>query len=269
MNRLQELLDQLRSGFDGEALPPPAALVQAMDPVAWTMLGFAVGALLLAVWMRLRIANAEGARHEAEAQPASLLARLKRRPASIPPAAILQRLGSERVEELLEYGDQVEDAFWLGQWTPVREELLRLMSAQHAFAPVQALVNYYRCADRSEAASLRIRRTALIHKLGQRRWLPPGDNQAPAQLLVFTDGDEQPGELGFAGRIHWLRPEHRPRLADGPMVELDPISFTSLSQATLKIRIYRSLLTGAGFRLHFTRVGDDWIVAREEREWAR
>lgn len=138
-----------------------------------------------------------------------------------------------------------------------------------SFAPVQALVNYYRCADRSEAASLRIRRTALIHKLGQRRWLPPGDNQAPAQLLVFTDGDEQPGELGFAGRIHWLRPEHRPRLADGPMVELDPISFTSLNQATLKIRIYRSLLTGAGFRLHFTRVGDDWIISREEREWAR
>lgn len=269
MERIRQVLEQLRSGFDSESLPPLTALTGAMDPVAWTMLGFAAGALLLAIWMRLRIAGVAGPRPEAEAQPASLLARLKRRPTSMPAAAILQRLGSELVEDLLEYGDQVEDAYWLGQWTPVREELLRLMSNQHAYAPVQALVNYYRCADRAEAASLRIRRTALIHKLGQRRWLPPGDDRTPAQLLVFTDGDEQPGELGFAGRIHWLRPEHRPRMADGPMVELDPISFTSLNQATLKIRIYRSLLTGAGFRLHFTRVGDDWIISREEREWAR
>ena len=269
MERIQEVLTQIREALEGEEFPTLAVLMQAMDPVAWTMLGFAIGALLLAIWMRLRIARVPGFLSEAEAQPLSLLERLKRRPSYLPPAAILQRLGSELVEDLLEYGDQVEDSFWLGQWTPVREELLRLMSSQHAFAPVRALVNYYLCSDRSEAASLRIRRTALIHKLGQRRWLPPGENQVPAQLLVFTDGDEQPGELGFAGRIHWLRPEHRPRVTDGPMVELDPISFTSLSQASLKIRIYRSLLTGAGFRLHFTRVGDDWIVSREDREWVR
>lgn len=269
MDAVLEILEQLRNLGEEGALPSMASLLEAMDPVAWIMLAAGLAAALLGLGLNWHMRRTPGPAGDTESMPSSLLERLKANPAYLSPTAMLQRMGADRVLALLEYGDQVEDPRWSSQWTPIREELLRLMSAQHAFAPVQAMVAYYRCSDRSEPASLRIRRTALIYKLGQRCFLAPGPDQAPAQLLVFTDGDEPSGELGFQGRIHWLKPEHRPQVTDGPMVELDPISFYSLEKATLKIRIYRSLLVGAGFRLFFTRIGDDWIVTREELEWAR
>lgn len=269
MDALQELFDRLLSSEAWEDLPSLPAWREAMDPVAWIMVGAAWLAALAGLFLHLRTRRAASYQADLETMPASLLERLKANPAYLAPAAILQRIGADKALELLEYGDSVEASAWVSQWTPVREELLRLLSAQHAFAPVNAMIAYYRCADRSEPASLRIRRAALIHKLGQRRYVAPGPDNAPAQLLVFTDGDEPAGELGFPGRIHWLKPEHRPQTTDGPMVELDPINFYSLEKASLQVRIYRSLLVGAGFRLFFTRIGDDWIVTREELEWAR
>ena len=269
---MEELQQQLEQLLDWEAWSDPpswAAWTTAMDPVAWIMLAVAAMVLILGVFMQiLRHRGGSYARGE-ESMPNTLLERLQQNPAYLPPTSILQQIGAERVLELLTYGDSMPDLVWVNKWTPVREELLRQMSVQHAFAPVKALVSYFHCTDASEPASIRIRRTALIYKLGQRRFLPPGEDQIPAQLLIFTDGEEPAGELGFPGRIHWLRPEHRPQLQDGPMVELDPINFYGLDKASLQIRIYRSLLTGAGFRLFFTRVGQDWIVTKEDLEWAR
>ena len=269
---MEELRDQLEQLRDWEAWSDPpswAVWVTAMDPIAWTML--AVTAMILVLGVFTQILRRSGGEYggDAESMPDTLLERLQQNPTYLAPTSILQQIGAERVLELLTYGDSIVDLAWVNKWTPVREELLRQMSAQHAFAPIKALVSYFHCTDTSEPASIRIRRTALIYKLGQRRFLSPGEDQTPAQLLVFTDGAEPAGELGFPGRIHWLRPEHRPRLQDGPMVELEPINFYGLHKASLQIRIYRSLLTGAGFRLSFTRVGQDWIVTREDLEWAR
>ncbi len=269
MEALRQFLDQLRDASTWSDWPSMATLQAAMDPVAWILVLIALGSVLLGSVFSLRWRRTGGVSADAESHPTTLLERAKQNPACLTPVAMLQRMGAERTRELLEYGDAVEDAHWRSQWMPVREELLRLMSAQHAFASLHALTTYYCCTDRDEPTSVRIRRTALIHKLGQRRTLPRGPDQALAQLLVFTDGQEPIGELGFAGRIHWLKPEHKPQIGDGPMVELDPISFHSLQKATMKMRIYRSLLTGAGFRLHFSRFGEDWIVTREELEWAR
>ena len=269
MDALRDFLARLLDREEWDSSLSLEALEAAMDPLAWLMVGFVMGTIGLALLFRLRPPAASREAMGAEAMPGSLLERLRQNPAYLTPAAILQRLGSELVLELLEHWDQVEDDQMSSRWPPVREELLRLLSAQHAFGPIRALMAYYRCTDQSEPASLRIRRTALIHKLGQRRTLPSLENQPPAQLMVFTDGQEPVGELGFQGRIHWLRPEHRPQMSDGPMVELDPISFHSLEAATIKVRIYRSLLVGSGFRLHFTRIGQDWIITKEELEWAR
>lgn len=270
---MDELLDQLERLVGPEAWadsPSGEAWLSAMDPLAWIMLAVTLAALVLGAGLQvMRIRSAAGADPSEEAMPGTLLDRLKRNPTYMAPATVLQQLGAELTLELLVFGDGVPDMAWVQRWTPVREELLRQMSMQQAFAPLRALVSYYQCQDVSEPASIRIRRTALIHKLGRRRYVPPGPDGSSARLLVFTDGVEPVGELGFLGRIHWLRPEHRPRLEDGPMVELDPISFHGLDRASLQIRIYRSLLTGAGFRLHFSRVGEDWIVDREELDWAR
>ncbi len=274
-DQLQQLLDReawLQQLLDRETwadLPSGTAWVTAMDPVAWIMLSVTAMVLLLGIFMQIVRRSGGGYGGDAESMPATLLERLQQNPTYLPPTAILPQIGAERVLELLTYGDSIADWTWVHRWTPVREELLRQMSAQQAFAPVKALVSYFHCTDTSEPASIRIRRTALIYKLGRRRFLPPGEDQTPAQLLVFTDGEEPAGELGFPGRIHWLRPEHRPQLQDGPMVELDPINFYGLDKASIQIRIYRSLLTGAGFRLSFTRVGPDWIVTQENLEWAR
>lgn len=269
---METLRDQLEQLLDWEAwdeLPSWTAWVTAMDSTAWIMLGVAATVLMLGVFTQILRHGSGGYGGDAESMPDTLLERLRQNPAYLAPTSVLPQIGAERALELLTYGDSITDLAWVQRWTPVREELLRQMSAQHAFAPVKALVAYFHCTDASEPASIRIRRTALIYKLGQRRFLPPGEDQTPAQLLVFTDGEEPTGELGFAGRIHWLRPQYRPRLQDGPMVELDPINFYGLDRASLQIRIYRSLLTGAGFRLSFTRVGQDWIVTKEDLEWAR
>ncbi len=269
MEVLQEFLDQLQDREGWGDFPSVATLQEAMDPLAWTMVLLVLGSVLLGGLFSLLLRRTGGVVTDADNRPEALLERVKQNPAYLAPTAMLQRIGAEGIRELLEYGDAVDDEGWSQQWLPVREELLRLMSAQHAFAAFHALTTYYRCTDRSEPASVRMRRTALIYKLGQRRSLPGGPDQTPAQLLVFTDGQEPVGELGFAGRIHWLKPEHRPQVTDGPMVELDPISFHSLQHATMKMRIYRSLLIGAGFRLHFSRFGEDWIITKEELEWAR
>ncbi len=269
MDALQDFLDQLLDPSGWDNIPSWHTLQAAMDPVAWAMVLIVLISVVLGSFFSLRSQRRGGTAADLDRRPEALLESAKQDPACLAPAAMLQRMGAERTRELLEYGDTVEDPGWNSQWAPVREELLRLLSAQHAFASFHALTTYYHCTDRSEPASIRIRRTALIYKLGQRRSLPRGPDQAMAQLLVFTDGQEPVGELGFAGRIHWLKPEHRPQVSDGPMVELDPISFHSLQKASMKIRIYRSLLIGAGFRLHFSRFGEDWIVTKEEMEWAR
>lgn len=269
---MEELQLQIKQFLDWEEWGGPPSLnawTTAMDPVAWTMLFVAISVLILGVGMQILRYRSRGHVASAENMPTAMLERLKRNPAGLAPNSILQQIGAERTLELLVYGDSIPDLAWINKWVPVREELLRQMGAQQAFATVQALMSYFHCTDASEPASLRIRRTALIYKLGQRRYLPPGEDQTSAQLLVFTDGEEPVGELGFPGRIHWLRPEHRPQFQDGPMVELDPISFYGLDRASLQIRIYRSLLAGAGFRLSFTKVGTNWIVAKEELEWSR
>jgi hypothetical protein len=57
--------------------------------------------------------------------------------------------------------------------------LLDLLSQQNAFGPTYALARYYRSTDKQEPDTLRIRRTVLIHKLGQQRYLEPDASGNP------------------------------------------------------------------------------------------
>ena len=84
--------------------------------------------------------------------------------------------------ELLEYGDQIQSKEWRYKWSGVREELLRLLGQQNAFGPTYALARYYGCADTQEPDTIRIRRTVLVHKLGQRRYLEPNSDGHLARL---------------------------------------------------------------------------------------
>jgi hypothetical protein len=106
---------------------------------------------------------------EVDATPELLLARVKQDPTRLSPIAVVSRLGAEATLELLEYGDQIRTTDWRYKWSSVREELLRLLSQQNAFGPAYALARYYRSTDAQEPDTIRIRRTALIHKLGTLR----------------------------------------------------------------------------------------------------
>jgi hypothetical protein len=256
-------LEQMRSG----QYPSLERIFAAMDPVAWTLVFLLLGGLVAGVVLTLNTRRSFLQADEIEMSPELLLARLKQDPSRLSPVAIVSRLGAEATLELLEYGDQLRSKEWRYRWAPVREELLRLLSQQNAFGAVHVLARYYRSADNDEPDTIRIRRTVLIHKLGLLRHLEPGSEGETAQLRVRMHPAEVEGDLGFTGDVLWLLPDEPAAQPRSMIVEMEPIEFRTLQEASVQLHIRRSPLVGGGFRLDLKKRRNYWIVDNEEIEW--
>ncbi len=252
-------------GLDG--FPSLQRIADSMDPVAWTLVFLLVAAVLMAVYFSLSTRYAFTKLDEVEASPQTLLFRLKQEPTYLTPQSILNRLGGEATLELMEFGDQMTTTSWRFQWSAIREELLRLLSRQNAFGPIHVLGRYYQSTNKDEPDSLRIRRTILIHKLGQRRYLEPAGDGSPAQLRLHRHPAEQIGELGFDGPTIWIDEGQEIRDADGPVVEMDVVDFATVESATVRMRIQRTPTAGGGFVLQLEKRRKTWIVVDESIEW--
>lgn len=267
MNEVTQRFQQLLERFNIGPFPSGERILGSMDPVAWTLLGLLLGAIVLAVVLRVNSRRAYLEPDDVESTPDVLLARLKQDPARLLPSSIISRLGAEATLDLLRYGDQIRTKEWRYRWSGVREELLHAMSQQNAFGPTYALARYYRSDDPQEPDTLRIRRTALIHKLGQQQYLEPNADGEPAQLRVRAHRAEVEGGLGFDGEQIWLadgEPVDAPR---GPLVEMEPIEFRTLQDAEVRLHIRRTPVVGGGFRLQMKKRRNMWIVTDEEVEW--
>ncbi|CAN5611729.1 hypothetical protein BH10CHL1_BH10CHL1_51280 [soil metagenome] len=267
MQELLKFFQRLLERLDLNQFPSFARILASMDPVAWTLVTLLAGAIGIGAFFSLSTRRSFLQPDEVETTPELLLARLKQDPTRLPPVAIVSRLGSEATLELLEYGDQIRTKEWRYRWNGVREELLRLLSQQNAFGPAYALARYYRSADAQEPDTLRIRRTALVHKLGLLRQLEPGLDGKPAQLRIRCHPAEVEGRLGFEGDALWLMPDEPAPLAEGPVVEMDPIEFRTVQDAELQMHIRRSPMVGGGFRLRLQKRRNMWVVVEEELEW--
>lgn len=264
------MLETIRNFLDSLDLnrfPSLERILAAMDPIAWTLVGLFAGAIVLGVYFSVSTRRSFLRPDELESTPDLVLTRLKQDPTRLPPVAIVSRLGSEATLDLLEYGDQISTKEWRYQWGRVREELLGLLSQQNAFGPSYALARYYRSADAQEPDTLRIRRTALIHKLGLQRRLEPDVDGKSAQLRVRSHPAEVQGDLGFDGMTQWLLPDEPAPPPEGPLVEMEPIVFGTLSDAEVHLHIRRSPMVGGGFRLHLKKRRNHWVVVDEEIEW--
>lgn len=267
---MQALLDRVREFFQGwdlSAFPSLQRIGQAMDPIAWTLVVLFSGALVVGLFFSLSTRRSFLRPDEIEATPDVTLARLKQDPERLPPVAIVSRLGADATLELLEYGDQTPSKEWRYRWGRVREELIALLAQQNAFGPTYALARYYRSADTQEPDTIRIRRSALIHKLGLPRFLEPDADGRGAELRIRCHPAEVQGDLGFDGPVIWLLPDEPAPPPSGPLVEMEPIEFRTLHEADLRLHIRRSPMVGGGFRLHFAKRRGQWVVAEEEIEW--
>ena len=242
-------------------------LIQSMDPVAWLLVALMAGAMVVGVVLTVSTRRSFLKADDVEASPTVLLARVKQDPTRFSPQSIISRLGSESTLELLEYGDQIRTHEWRYKWSSVREELLRLLGAQNAFGPTYCLARYYRCTDKQEPDTLRIRRTALIHKLGLLRFVEPDAEGRFAELRIRAHPAEVQGDLGFEGETTWLLPDEPAPTPQGPFVEMEPIEFRTLQDADLRLNIRRSPTIGGGFRLTLNKRHGYWVVVDEEIEW--
>ena len=258
--RFEELLRRL--GID--ALPTSQQILDSMDPFAWTLILLLIGAVILGVFFTLNTRYRFHAFQEAEAGPEALLARLQRDPTYLTPASIINRLGADTTLQLLEYGDQITAPQWRFKWNSVREDLLRLLSAQNAFGPIYALAHYYQCVDHKEPDSMRIRRTALIHKLGQRRQLEPGVDGTLAQLHLVRHPAEQLGELGFDGPTIWLENAGETMETEGPIIQMDAVRFETVDRASVRLIIQRTADVGGNFQLQLEKRHKMWVVVDEQ-----
>lgn len=267
---MEEYLEQIREFFGnlgGASLPSGQRILDAMDPIAWTLVALLSAAIVVGIFFTLSTRRSFLKPDEIESTPDVTLARLKQDPERLPPVAIVSRLGSDATLELLDYGDQIQTKEWRYRWSRVREELLNLLAQQNAFGPTHALARYYRSADSQEPDTIRIRRTALIHKLGIGRALEPDPDGSPAELRVRAHPAEVQGDLGFAGPVLWLLPDEPAPVPGGPVVEMEPIEFRTLHEADMRIHVRRSPMVGGGFRLHLAKRRGYWVVADEEIEW--
>jgi hypothetical protein len=267
---MQEWLETIRrtiAEWNPSGLPPFERIVAAMDPVAWTLLALFVGAVVLGVFFSVSTRRSFLRPDEVETTPTEFLARLKQDPTQTPPVTIVSRLGAEATLELLEYGDAIQTKEWRYRWGRVREELLILLSQQNAFGPTNCLARYYCSADVQEPETLRIRRTALIHKLGRARRIDPDPVDGPAQLRIRCHPAEVQSDLGFAGPTVWLMTDEPAPAPDGPLVEMEPVEFRSLQDAEVRLHIRRSPVVGGGFHLRLRKRRNYWVVVDEEIEW--
>ncbi|MCB0130166.1 MAG: hypothetical protein KDD78_04940 [Caldilineaceae bacterium] len=267
MQEPQNWLQQLLESLQLNQFPSLAQLGASMDPVAWTLLGLLLGAVVLGIFFGVSTRRSFLRPDDIETAPEITLARLKQDPTQLPPLAIVSRLGAESTLELLEFGDQIQSKEWRYKWGGVREELLHLLSGQNAFGPTYALARYYRSADVHEPDTIRIRRTALIHKLGLQRHMDPDSAGNLAQLRVRYHPADVQGDLGFSGDVAWLLPGEPTQTPKGPLIEMDPVEFRTLQDASIDVHIRRSPTVGGGFRLQLIKRRKMWVVVGEEIEW--
>jgi len=261
------LIQQLLNRWNLADYPTLERILNSMDPVAWTLVGLLIVAILLGVYFSLTTQNFFVTFDDVESTPQMLLKSLQDDPTRLSPVAIISRLGADTTLELLEYGDRRQTKEWRYLWSSVREELLHLLSQQNAFGPTYALARYYRSIDTQEPDTVRIRRTALIHKLGLRRFLAPDPHGNAAQLRIRCHPAELQGDLGFDGEVLWLMPDEPITSAPGPLIEIEPIIFRTLQDAELHLHIRRSPMVGGGFHLSLQKRHKLWIVTHEEIEW--
>jgi hypothetical protein len=267
MPELGETIERLLEQWNLGPFPSLQRIVDSMDWVAWLLVGLLAGAVVLGIYFSLSTRRTFLAPDEVESTPDLLMARLKQDPTQLAPVSIISRLGAEATLQLLEYGDQIQTKEWRYQWSRVREELLRLLAQQNAFGPTYALARYYRSADTQEPDTIRIRRTALVHKLGLLRHLEPNPDGRPAQLRIRCHPAEVAGDLGFAGETLWLMPDEPASAPPGPLVEMEPIEFRTLNDAELRMHVRRTPTVGGGFRLSLEKRRKMWVVTDEEMEW--
>ncbi len=260
--------EEIVSRFDLDQLPSVQRLFESMDPIAWTLVLLMAGAVALGIVFTLSTRHTFLRPDEVESTPEVLLARLKQDPTWLTPMSIVNRLGAEATLELHRYGDQITDKEWRFKWNSVREDLLRLLSQQNAFAPIQALSQYYQSESTDEPDSLRIRRTVLIHKLGQRRHLEPAPDGTPAELRLQRHPAEQIGTLNFHGPTIWLDNQKERLDTHGPVIEMSEIDFRTLEEAAVYLRIQRTPTVGGGFRLRLAKRRKMWIVVDEKIDWS-
>jgi len=268
MDQLSDAMQRFSSMLDPERAPSALRILESMDAIAWTFAGLLVVAVGLGIFFTLNTRRTFLMVDDVETSAETLLARLQQDPTRLPPRLILSRLGADATRQLLEYGDRIDDQEWIYKWGSIRNELLYLLGQQDAFAPTYALAQYYQSTDKAEPDTLRIRRTALIHKLGLLRFLEPNADGVPAELRIRCHPSEVVGDLGFAGETLWLMPDEPAPPPRGPLVEMDPIDFHTLERAELHLHIRRTPMTGGGFRLQFEKRRHMWIVVDEEIEWA-
>ena len=264
---MEQLLDRLQQALQLDRIPEPVRIVESMDAVAWTLVVLLVGAMLVGIFFSLSTRRTFIQPDDIEATPDVTLARLKQDPTQLPPLAIVSRLGAESTLDLLEYGDQIDTKEWRYRWGLVREELLRLLGQQNAFGPTYALARYYRSVDTQEPDTLRIRRTALIHKLGSQQHMEPDADGNQAVLRIRSHPAEVRGDLGFPGEVQWLMPGEPAPSTRGPVIEMESIDFTTLKEADVQINIRRSPVVGGGFQLRLEKRHKMWVVTDEEMDW--
>lgn len=267
---MQEIIDATVEFFQGwsiDGFPSLSQILEAMDPVAWTLVVLLVIAIGVGIYFTLSTRRFFFRPDDVETTPELLLARLKQDPARLSPVSIVSRIGAEATLELLDYGDQIQTKEWRYRWNVVREELLQLLSQQNAFGPVYALARYYRSQDRQEPDTLRIRRTVLVHKLGVLRHVEPTTDGHPAQLRIRYHPAEIEGDLGFEGEVLWLMPDEPAPPPTGPVVEMETIDFQTVNDAEITLHIRRTPTVGGGFRLRLQKRRNMWIVVDEEIEW--
>jgi hypothetical protein len=263
-----QMVEAIRTFFEQlGSTPSLQRIVVSMDWVAWILVLLLGGAALVGVYFSLTTRRVLLDSDQLEASPQLLLARLKQDPAQLSPVAILSRMGAEATLELLEYGDQLRAPEWRYKWGSVREELLFRLSQQNAFGPTHTLAHYYRSADKQEPDTLRIRRTALIHKLGQQRYVEPNSAGVATCLRVRAHPAEVQGDLGFDGETQWLLADEPAPAVTGPLVELDLIEFRTVQDASVRIHIRRSPAVGGGFCLTLHKRYGLWVVVQEVIEW--
>lgn len=259
--------EELFSWLEIDALPSAQQILDSMDMFAWMLVLLLLGAGMLGLFLTINTRYQFRMIQEAEATPDMLLARLKQDPTYLTPMSIVNRLGADVTLQLLEYGDQVTGSQWRFKWSAVREELLKILAAQNAFGPIYALAHYYQCVDNTEPDSLRIRRTALIHKLGQGRYLDPGPDGMPAQLRLVRHAAEQIGELDFDGPTIWLENAEEPMPTEGPIIKMEVVRFKTVDQAEVRLLIQRTPSVGGGFLLQLEKRHKMWIVTNEQIDW--
>lgn len=261
-------LEDFFSRWNLGTLPSLQRIIDSMDPIAWTLVLLLMGAVVLGIVFTLSTRHTFLKTDEVEATADVLLARLKQDPMWLTPASIINRLGSEATLELLRYGDQITAKEWRFKWSSVREELLRLFGHQNAFGPIHALARYYESESTADPDSLRVRRTVLIHKLGQRRYLEPAPDGTPAQLRLHRHPAEQMGDVGFHGPTVWLDGAQDGLVTEGPILEMSEIDFVTVDEANVTLRIQRTPTVGGGFRLKLVKRRKMWIVVDETIEWS-